>query len=162
MKSRYKKEMKNINKNSNVVVFSFEKLFSVGDIVKPLDFIKDTTHIVNLNFYDYYPKARERYDYLWSDLCRDLDNSLLTKGNFIYILKKLNKDTYEVVLEENASDWRDAYWSKEDPNNERDWSYIDEDVVDIYNYLQGKYAYYLSHKHKKIFKPFVQTELIYK
>lgn len=161
MKSRYKKEMIRTKNKSNIIIFSKTKLYEVGSRVSKLE-NSTNVHQITLDFYDYVPKASERYDYIWSDLCRDLDNSLLTKGNFIYILKKLNKDTYEVVLEENARDWRDAYWSKEDPNNERDWSYIDEDVVDIYNYLQGKYAYYLSHKHKKIFKPFVQTELIYK
>lgn len=150
MKSRYKKEMTSISKTSSILIFSKTNNLALGDELTSLEGI-EANNIVGLTFYaDNYP-TKERYDYIWADFCMSLDNNLLTKGNYIYLLKRTNKDTYKVVMLEKANKWREAYWLKEDPNNERDWSYIDEDIYELYNHLQDQYVDSLNNKHFKRF-----------
>lgn len=149
MKSRLKKEINNLLAHKNYIVFSKENLFSEGDIVtfdmQQKDF--DIATLENDVWMEnkHYQTDRDIFD----SFAYSVDNYLLRgKSKFVYILKPV-KNGYLVVKQEHVSEWIDDYWMEADPNNERDWAYIDEDINDLYTHLLKEYCLSLDNKYKK-------------
>lgn len=148
MKSRYKKELTNLLKNRGKVLFTTTERFSKGDVLSADELID--CEIVELVDYEEFPnKANNKVLDMWVDLCMGIDNKLLTsKAKSVAIIKPVD-GKFLVVTAENISDWIEAYWIEEDPNKERDWAYIDEDINDLYYHILKEYCLTFDKKYQK-------------
>lgn len=140
MKSRYRKHVENLVKNSPVIGFSKESVFKNNEIV--------SAHELNkLNQYqsledEVYPKVKLRNykKQMYSNFLLFVDNYFLCGGHeFVYLLIPIKYGEYKVIEKEPIGEWARAYWEKEDPNNERDWCYAGEDTGDLFTYILDKF-----------------------
>lgn len=73
---------------------------------------------------------------MYSNLLLFMDNYLLCGGHhYIYLLVPLSDGSYRIIEKENMQTWKDSYWKKEDPEHKRNWSYFDEDINDLFDYI---------------------------
>ncbi|WP_442636535.1 hypothetical protein [Rossellomorea marisflavi] len=147
MKARYKKHLDRIKSRSPIVGFSRGDLFNVNQVIHSSSLEKFSVTEGLLNSYDlddeFNYKLLKKYK---SDYVYDFtDNYLMCGGHrYVYILIPVSKTSYKIVVKESIADWQNKYWEKEDPNNERRWSYIDEDINDLCKYIMNKFNKYVK------------------
>jgi hypothetical protein len=150
MKSRLRKHLKSVERKSPLIGFSTEDLF-LKDSILTKDALSQLNKYVGLEYdldiesTNYKDAKREMY----SNLVQFTDNYLVCGGHkYIYLLLPLSRDegTYVLLEKEDIVEWSKSYWSKEDPNNKRDWSYVDEDVNDLFDYILEKFDVHLKLK----------------
>lgn len=140
MKSRYRKHIARLIKNSPLIGFSQEETLNKNEIISQHQFNKMTQHIGLEKTGDVGVKFKNYKKDMYSNLALMIDHYILTGGHhFIYLLKPSNDKTYKVVEKESLKDWRERYWSLEDPNNERDWCFYDEDTADLYLFIMDSF-----------------------
>lgn len=136
MKSRYRKHIERIEKRSPILAFSKEDVFQKQDILTKEDFETFNKHEKLDRETVYAPRYRHLKQEMLTSVQMFLDNYLLCGGHeFVFLLLPTEEDRYKIVEKESLAEWAKKYWEKEDPENKRDWSYIDEDVNDLYNYM---------------------------
>lgn len=147
MKSRYRKHVDKLVKNSPIVGFSQTEVFEKNQLI-------NTNELKKLNKYaglekDDYADTRYR-DYrkqMYSDLLLFVDNYFVCGNHeYVYLLVPTKENQYKVTEKESLNEWARNYWNREDPKNERDWCYFDEDTVDLFNYITNKFDKSLKNK----------------
>lgn len=147
MKKRYKNHIKSLIKKSPIVGFSKDDLFFKHETITADELAEFNVHegLEEIT----YDKVRLRdYEkYMYSNLVQFTDNYFLCGGhNYVYLLKPIANDCYKVIEKESIGEWVNRYWSKEDPDNKRDWCYFDEDTHDLYKYIMNCFDKNLKHK----------------
>lgn len=144
MKSRYRKHLERIINRSPIVAFSIENLFENKQTINKDELIKFNKHKgLDREYTSNSYKLIKRE--MLSDLILFTDNYFLCGGHkYVYLLLPLGKDTFKIVEKESIKEWSKKYWQKEDPENKRDWCYIDEDTIDLYYYIMNSF-----YKHNK-------------
>lgn len=140
LKSRYKKNLVRIMKNSPIVAFSKETPFDKGQILSKEDLQQfNKMEKLNEEFISTTNYIRFKEE-MYSNFISFVDN-YLNSGNHktVYLLIPRSNGTYQVMEKESISEWADAYWKREDPENKRDWAYFDEDTVDLFDYIHKQF-----------------------
>ena len=146
MKSRYRKHLQRIEKQSPIVAFSEEDLFTKGTIVITDELNTFNKHI-GLDIKETYATSYKVIkDYMAVNVIMFTDNYLACGGHrFVYLLVPRPNQKYEIIEKENIVQWSEDYWKREDPENKRDWCYYDEDISDLYKYIEEKF-----NKHSRV------------
>ncbi|SME50606.1 hypothetical protein BACERE00183_04524 [Bacillus cereus] len=152
MKSRYKKHLKRMSKRSPIISFSQADIHHKGSFLIEDELSTFSQHM-KLNheetYSDTYTSKKEE---MISNLYFFVDNYLMCGGhNYVFLLVPLSNGFYQVFEKENISEWVNAYWQKEDPKNQRDWSYMDEDINDLFDYMINQFNKHVKKKKKRVF-----------
>ncbi|WP_242298027.1 hypothetical protein [Bacillus cereus group sp. BfR-BA-01382] len=152
MKSRYKKHLKRMSKRSPIISFSQADIHHKGSVLIEDELSTFSQHM-KLNheetYSDTYTSKKEE---MISNLYFFVDNYLMCGGhNYVFLLVPLSNGFYQVFEKENISEWVNAYWQKEDPKNQRDWSYMDEDINDLFDYMINQFNKHVKKKKKRVF-----------
>lgn len=150
MKSRYKKHLKRIEKNSPLIAFSVNDIYSRNDILKRNELNEFDKHTGLDKSEAYSPAYKLIKQDMQSNLILFMDNYLMCGGHeYIFLLIPYKNDTYKIVEKESINKWAEAYWKREDPLNKRKWSYIDEDINDLFDYMIEKFNKHKKKKHRE-------------
>ncbi|GAB6440151.1 hypothetical protein bcgnr5369_01640 [Bacillus cereus] len=145
MKSRYKKHLKRIENRSPIIAFSIDNLYNKSDIINT-ESLHTFNKYMGLNSTEAFStKYKSIKEEMHTNLIMFTDNYLMCGNHeYIYLLLPLLDGTYKVIEKENKTKWANAYWKKEDPNNERDWCFIDEDIDDLFCYIIEKFEKHIK------------------
>lgn len=140
MKSRYKKHIEKLVKNSPIIGFSIEDVFMKEQLITAKDFEQLNKHsgLEKITYMN--GKFRNYKKDMYSDLLIFVDNYFVCGGHkFVYLIIPVQDNQFKIIEKESLSEWASKYWNKVDPNDERSWCYADEDIVDLYNYITDKF-----------------------
>lgn len=140
MKSRYRKHINSIVRNSPLIAFSREDQFGKNIVIPKAD-LSYFTEYVRLDDTDSFETTYKlKLKDMYSNVVMFTDNYLICGGHqYIYLLVPLRDGNYQVVEKEIIQDWTQAYWLKEDPHNKRNWAYIDEHVADLFEFILNSF-----------------------
>ncbi|MDX5808611.1 hypothetical protein [Bacillus cereus group sp. BfR-BA-02730] len=152
MKSRYKKHLKRMSKRSPIISFSQADIHHKGSVLIEDELSTFSQHM-KLNHEETYSDTyTSKKKEMISNLYFFVDNYLMCGGhNYVFLLVPLSNGFYQVFEKENISEWVNAYWQKEDPKNQRDWSYMDEDINDLFDYMINQFNKHVKKKKKRVF-----------
>ena len=143
MKSRYEKHLKRITNRSPVIAFSKEDIFEKKDLVYKAELNRFNQHERLDKTYSTINSYKSIKEEMLSNLMMFTDNYMFCGGHsFVYLLIPNNAGFYKIAEKETISKWAEAYWQKEDPENKRDWAYIDEDIHELFSYIMDKFEKY--------------------
>lgn len=133
MKSRHKKYIQRVLKNSPVIGFSLDgemkKKGQVEDLSNFQTVVRlDAQYIDTPNFKKYKAELITQFFY-------SFDHHIFGGLNrFVYLLVPA-PGGYRIVEKESLQQWSDAHWKRVDPKGEREWMYFDEDTAELFNYM---------------------------
>ncbi|MES5838016.1 hypothetical protein [Bacillus cereus group sp. MG11] len=152
MKSRYKKHLKRMSKRSPIISFSQADIHHKGSVLIEDELSTFSQHMKLDPEETYSTTYTSKKEEMISNLYFFVDNYLMCGGHtHIFLLVPLTNGFYQVLEKENISEWVNAYWKKEDPNNQRDWRYMDEDINDLFDYMINQFNKHVKKKKKRVF-----------
>lgn len=140
LKSRQKKHLDRIIKRSPIFAFSTEGEFSKGEHLTEKDILRFNEKarflLEDTNERSFIQKKKQ----LLSNLYLFADEYLNWSCHpWVYVLIPVERGGYKVVEKENKYEWKERYWKKEDPSEERDWRYYDEDTNELFDYMMRRF-----------------------
>lgn len=152
MKSRYKKHLQRMSKRSPIISFSKTDIHHKGSILTENELSTFSQHM-KLDLEETYSATyTSKKEEMISNLYFFVDNYLMCGGHtYTFLLIPFHNGTYKIIEKESISEWVTAYWKKEDPQNQRDWSYMDEDINDLFDYMIKQFKKHVKKKKKHVF-----------